>query len=428
MSLASSWIRRAHGRSEVTVIRERVQSATSAKRVWVPLFKIREAVRSLGRRLTALLLGPTPQPWPRRPVVVPPGLLTGAGLPRHAPAHQEQLRDFRLQRPHEVAWTRTVERQRAASLREWLLRRVIDLRLRQLRIAARRVSRPRQRRWKREAWPLKADVRACGLNAGLNAVGVAAYDERWQFEGCEDHVRGGRMIVAAVEQDYRRMQVAPDREYLLTAGRAYVRLLQGAIEIAHALRAAGHEARIYERDGGAMTLPYAIAAGLGQLGMNGQVLTPEAGSRVRMMLISTDAPLRIDRPVDFGIPGICKRCGICASRCPVGAIPLREREDRGVKKWKVKTDRCLPMVAQANGCAVCIKTCPIQRFGLGPVLDHYRLRGEILGRGTDLERYRWPLDGESYPSGKRPRLLPVVRRPPALEAARRADGHGPHGE
>ncbi|MBS1877979.1 MAG: 4Fe-4S dicluster domain-containing protein [Actinobacteria bacterium] len=269
-------------------------------------------------------------------------------------------------------------------------------------------------------------VRARGIAAGLSAVKVARYEARWHFADAEEDAVGDRIIVAAVEQDYERMQRAPDEQYQLTVRRTLTRLLEGAIEVAGALHAAGYRAKIYASEGGAMTIPYAVSAGLGQLGMNGQLLTPQAGSRARMLLISTDAPLSFDQPVDFGIPGVCDRCRICAQRCPAGAIAVRPREHRGVEKWKIKTERCLPMVAQANGCSVCIKTCPIQRYGLERVLATYRQSGQILPQHAtdvgDLETYEWPLDGRTYAAGSRPKLDAEVREPAGLLAARRAEG------
>ncbi len=306
----------------------------------------------------------------------------------------------------------------ASGIPNWLVRFAVDVRLAQLHREARRAPRRRRRRVSEtgEASSLTAGLRERGRRAGLSTLGVAAYDERWQFAERRDQVRGERMVVAVVEQDYERMQQAPDPEYQLTVRRTYVRLLTAANELADFLRDAGYQARVYEDEGSAMTLPYAIAAGIGQLGMNGQVLTPQSGSRNRMLLISTDAPLELDAPVDYGIPGICSRCGICARRCPAGAISLREREHRGTVKWKINQDRCLPMVALADGCAICIKTCPIQRYGLERVLAHYRETGEIIGRGSEDESYRWPLDEQVYRSGERPRLTPEQRRPAALRS------------
>jgi epoxyqueuosine reductase len=362
------------------------------------------------------VLGPAPAPWATTQVDVPLELLTADGLPEEDRGERAPLQDFRLVNPRKVAWTRAVQPRPAAGARDWIVRLVIDVRLAQLHRDARRAPRPHRPRVATtgDAAELTAELRAQGRRAGLSALGVAAYEERWQFAERRDQVFGDRMIVTVIEQDYERMQQAPDREYQLTVRRTYVRLLEAANELAAFLRRAGFRARVYEDEGCAMTLPYAIAAGLGQLGMNGQVLTPQVGSRTRMLLISTDAPLELDTPVDYGIPGICSRCGICARRCPAGAISLREREHRGATKWKVKTDRCLPMVALADGCSVCIKTCPVQRHGLERVLDFYRETGTIIDQGGETEAYRWPLDNRVYHSGERPRLTPEQRQPAAL--------------
>ena len=62
----------------------------------------------------------------------------------------------------------------------------------------------------------------------------------------------------------------------------------------------------------------AIAAGFGELGMNGLVLTPEFGSRIRFVAVITDAEL----PVDDIYRGstLCNKCKNCIASCPVKAI------------------------------------------------------------------------------------------------------------
>jgi hypothetical protein len=41
-----------------------------------------------------------------------------------------------------------------------------------------------------------------------------------------------------------------------------------------------------------------------------------------------------------------------------------------------------------DGCAICMKVCPVQRYGMGPVMEHYVATGEVLGKGTpNLEGY-----------------------------------------
>ncbi|MDD2708960.1 MAG: hypothetical protein PHV34_13320 [Verrucomicrobiae bacterium] len=62
----------------------------------------------------------------------------------------------------------------------------------------------------------------------------------------------------------------------------------------------------------------AIAAGLGELGWSGTVLTPEYGNRQRFAAIITNAPLKAD-PLYQGNP-LCKKCHQCVASCPVRAL------------------------------------------------------------------------------------------------------------
>lgn len=65
----------------------------------------------------------------------------------------------------------------------------------------------------------------------------------------------------------------------------------------------------------------AVAAGLGELGWNSLLLTPDSGPRVRLATILTKAELEPD-PQYSGKP-LCDReaCGlVCAKACPLGAI------------------------------------------------------------------------------------------------------------
>jgi epoxyqueuosine reductase len=77
----------------------------------------------------------------------------------------------------------------------------------------------------------------------------------------------------------------------------------------------------------------AVAAGLGELGWDDMVLTPEAGSRVRLTAIITDAKLEID-PMYNG-PKLCdvekckksnKGLPVCTSFCPTKAISTETKK------------------------------------------------------------------------------------------------------
>lgn len=244
-------------------------------------------------------------------------------------------------------------------------------------------------------------VKSVARDVGLSAFGIARYDEKYTFAEYRAEQVGDIVLVGVLEAPWESTQTAPSA--LSEKGLIYasVEELRMMAEVGAALVTKGYRVRQGKSDH--VVLHYAVEAGLGQLGMNGQLLTPFAGSRCRVATINTDAPLVPDAPVDFGIPVICDMCQNCARRCPAGAIPLQKQYYRGVEKWKVNSERCTPVIAKQNHCAVCIKVCPIQRYGLPAVIDHYKKTGEILGKGSsELDDY-W-FEGVLYSSGKRPRL------------------------
>ena len=157
-----------------------------------------------------------------------------------------------------------------------------------------------------------------------------------------------------------------------------------AIELAAYIRSIGYHAQIHNpSDNSGSFIAMFVAAGLGQLGANGQLLSPHFGSRARLMLITTDAPVTYDEPEDYGdspllpdLPGV---------RRPVPGPGTGKGEGlvAGVEKNKLVYDRCRPVMARYEGCGVCMKVCPIQRYGMKPVMEHYVETGEVLGKGTD---------------------------------------------
>jgi epoxyqueuosine reductase len=58
----------------------------------------------------------------------------------------------------------------------------------------------------------------------------------------------------------------------------------------------------------------AVAAGLGELGYNRLVITPQFGNRIRFCSIITEAPLAPDPMYDG--PPLCDRCKKCIKACP----------------------------------------------------------------------------------------------------------------
>jgi epoxyqueuosine reductase len=262
---------------------------------------------------------------------------------------------------------------------------------------------------------LTARLKEFGREIGLSAIAVAKFDEKYQFVESAGQMTGDCIIVCAFEQDHADTQTAPSVRAERAAMRAYSGLMERMVRVAEFLESAGFAALTPATSHYAMSLHYVVSAGLGQLGLNGQVLTPAAGSRVRFGLVHTNAPLEFDHAVDYGIEGICDQCQICVRRCPTGALTIKRKPYRGINKAKINTGRCLPAVAQAHGCAVCMKVCPVQKYGLRAVVAEFERSGHILGKGSsDLEAYDW-IDGYNYPAGARPRVSEGFLQPNGLE-------------
>jgi epoxyqueuosine reductase len=248
---------------------------------------------------------------------------------------------------------------------------------------------------------LAARLKARSAELGLSACGVAAYDPKFAFHEHRSKQVGDRIVICALENDWESTQTAPSIRCEKAKLACQTEIVARMAELQQFLVDLGFHARQNRNE--IMLLHFAVEAGLGQMGLNGQVLTPQAGSRCRFASLVTDAPLAVDSPRDFGIPKICDACQVCVRRCPAGAITKRRDFHRGVEKAKVNTARCAPTVAKAHHCAVCIKVCPVQRYGLDKVMAEFVSSGRILGKDSDeLESYEF--EGQVYPHGERPTL------------------------
>ena len=90
-------------------------------------------------------------------------------------------------------------------------------------------------------------------------------------------------------------------------------------------------------------MPAMYLAGMGTLGLNASILTPQFGPRVFVTSIITDAPLTAGEPME---EELCTRCGLCVENCPIKAI-----DGEG---WKN------PFACASYGCCgTCIAICPV---------------------------------------------------------------------
>jgi epoxyqueuosine reductase QueG len=91
------------------------------------------------------------------------------------------------------------------------------------------------------------------------------------------------------------------------------------------------------------------------------MISRQFGSGVRLAGVTTDMPLVATAPDRFGADEFYKSCQVCTRACPPGAIVEHKQMVRGVQRWYVDFDKCIPYFAEAAGCAICIADCPWTR-------------------------------------------------------------------
>jgi len=87
-----------------------------------------------------------------------------------------------------------------------------------------------------------------------------------------------------------------------------------------------------------------------------------------------EATLAIDAPVDIAVDDLCTSCRRCTIDCPPDAILDDKQIVRGVEKWYVDFDKCIPYFAMTEGCGICIEVCPWSEPGRGVVLSETLLK------------------------------------------------------
>ncbi len=112
-----------------------------------------------------------------------------------------------------------------------------------------------------------------------------------------------------------------------------------------------------------------MLAGLGELSRIGElVLNPFIGPRYKTAVITTDLPLAVDRPIDFGLQDFCGKCRKCARECPCDAIPFGDKIlFNGYETWKPDVERCVKYrITNPSGsaCGRCMKMCPFNKEGI----------------------------------------------------------------
>jgi reductive dehalogenase len=219
-------------------------------------------------------------------------------------------------------------------------------------------------------------VKSLSYFLGCDAVGICeARPYAWYSHdggGNAIDARHRYAIVLLIDQGHDTSEGASGDDWISGAQslRAYLRGAELAGLVAEHIRRLGLRARAHtNRDSQVLHLPLVLWAGLGELSRIGElVLHPFLGPRSKSVVVTTDMPLAVDRPIDFGLQDTCTKCRKCARECPCNAISYKSKVMfNGYEIWKPDVERCTRYRVtnpKGSSCGRCMKVCPFANEGL----------------------------------------------------------------
>jgi len=177
------------------------------------------------------------------------------------------------------------------------------------------------------------------------------------------------VIVMAFSEDYNMIKHYPTWIAHSATSMGYSIMAITNMFLSAFIRSLGFKA-IESSNDIALSTPMGMQAGLGDLGRNGLLITPEFGPRIRLSKVITNLPLAVDDPIDFGVTEFCSVCKKCAKLCPSQSLSYGERtiepinisNSRGILKWPINAETCRKNWGQMNKpCTTCISSCPYNK-------------------------------------------------------------------
>lgn len=191
---------------------------------------------------------------------------------------------------------------------------------------------------------------------GVSTIGYTKIDPDFIFKGFE--ILYDNAIIVTMEMDNNIVGKGTGQENMNEIMRTYDGLGQVVNRIADFLREQGYNCHASPAFGGDInTVPAAQAAGLGYIGHNGILVSPEYGSCLRLAAVFVDIDnLPIPEKNEYEwIADFCNSCNRCVEKCPAQAI-YREPHfnDKGGRVY-IDPIKCVGPFS--NGCSTCVSSC-----------------------------------------------------------------------
>jgi len=183
--------------------------------------------------------------------------------------------------------------------------------------------------------------------------------ERYGKEVLNKHKYG---LAITVEMDYELTKTGPQAPVVMESARQYLNAGMIATQLALTLRKLGYDAKTHIDANYDVICPLvARDAGLGEIGRMGLLMTQKLGPRVRIAVVTTDAPLQVDKAAyDNTMIDFCLHCNKCARVCPSSSIPCGERiMHPGGLRWQINQESCFTYwCTTGTDCGRCMAVCP----------------------------------------------------------------------
>jgi len=225
----------------------------------------------------------------------------------------------------------------------------------------------------RDIEKMSIDIKKIASYYGAYQVGITSIDENWIYAKDMNNTdinipkECKFAVVMTVKMDGSAIKTSPSYKACTATGLAYSQMAFLVSCMAEFIRNLGFKAIPMGNDT-ALSIPLAIDAGIGELGRNGLLITPEYGPCIRICKVFTDLPLKTDNPITFGVSSYCRNCKKCVEACEADAIQTDDEPSfktacpsnrQGVLRWAVNQDKCYKFWIENGGeCSNCIASCP----------------------------------------------------------------------
>ncbi len=218
---------------------------------------------------------------------------------------------------------------------------------------------------------LVTEMKQVARDSGIDLIGVASTDrfaEAPSGHHPEDILPSAKAVIACARRIPNGVLEGPATAY------------HRAMELVHAqLDLAAAQVALFLEENGARAVPIpadepyahweaerkygrgdlshkhaAQASGLGRLGKNSMLITPQFGNRVHLVSIVTDIELPVDPMLEW--EPCPKGCTLCQKACPAGAILGDQQVDQALCRSRVMER--LPKGMVIESCRLCRKVCP----------------------------------------------------------------------